>query len=69
MCIMTTKPDPCVKDDGTVCKGILDGSLMGVPDEDGEALDFLYDSNYVTMGGAKDSLSDFDRHIAISTLG
>jgi len=53
MCIMTTKPDPCVKDDGTVCKGILDGSLMGVPDEDGEALDFLYDSNYVTMGGIR----------------
>eukprot|EP00536_Pseudo-nitzschia_multiseries_P008829 jgi/Psemu1/21529/gm1.21529_g len=51
MCIMTTKPDPCIKDDGTVCKGILDGGMMGVPDEDGEALEFLYDSNYVDIGG------------------
>ena len=51
MCIMTTKPDPCIKDDGTVCKGILDGSLLGVPDEDGEALEFLHDSKYVDIGG------------------
>jgi len=51
MCIMTTKPDPCIKDDGTVCKGILNGSMLGVPDEDSEALEFLYDSEYVDIGG------------------